>query len=107
MVKHPACAAAISSSGLVPDPLSKREVKEYGVALRTVLSVESVPFPDFRLPCQTADALRFMAQRNCAYRLIARGRLISAVFSRIPEKLDSFILDGDPPFPIESPNRLF
>jgi hypothetical protein len=26
--KQPACAAAISSSGLVPSPLSKREAKE-------------------------------------------------------------------------------
>ena len=60
IVKHPACAAAISSSGLVPTPDSKREVKEYGVSFRTVLSVESVPLPDLRLPCQTADAFRFI-----------------------------------------------
>jgi hypothetical protein len=28
--KHPACAAPISSSGLVPEPFSKREIKENG-----------------------------------------------------------------------------
>jgi hypothetical protein len=60
MVKQPACAAASSSSGLVPTPLSKREWKEYAVCLRTPLSVESVPLPDFRSPCQTAEALRCM-----------------------------------------------
>src|SRR5258708_18906695 len=60
IVKQPACAAARSSSGLVPMPLSKREWKEYGVCLRTLLSVERVPLPAFRSPCQTADALRCM-----------------------------------------------
>src|SRR5882762_9488217 len=60
MVKQPAWAAARSSSGLVPMPLSKREWKEYGVCLRTLLSVERVPLPAFRSPCQTADALRCM-----------------------------------------------
>jgi hypothetical protein len=29
MVKQPACAAAMSSSGLVPLPVSKRDLKEY------------------------------------------------------------------------------
>src|SRR5438046_587304 len=31
MVKHPACAAAISSSGFVPTPSSKRDLYEYWV----------------------------------------------------------------------------
>src|SRR5258708_8951373 len=68
MVKQPAWAAASSSSGLVPMPLSKREWKEYGVCLRTLLSVERVPLPAFRSPCQTADALRcmmFLLHRKC------------------------------------------
>src|SRR5580704_15969130 len=60
IVKHPACAAARSSSGLVPTPFSKRVLKEYCVCLRTPLSVEIDPLPSFKPPCQTADALRCM-----------------------------------------------
>src|SRR6266566_4945096 len=58
IVKQPACAAARSSSGFVPTPFSKRVLKEYCVCLRTPLSVEIEPFPSFKPPCQTADALR-------------------------------------------------
>ncbi len=29
MLKHPACAAATNSSGFVPTPSAKRELKEY------------------------------------------------------------------------------
>src|SRR6266404_5498894 len=68
IVKQPACAAASSSSGLVPMPLSKREWNEYAVCFSTPLSVESVPLPAFRSPCQTADALRcmmFLLHRKC------------------------------------------
>src|ERR1700730_6867278 len=60
IVKHPACAAANSSSGLVPTPFSKRVLNEYCVCLRTPLSVEIEPLPSFRPPCHTADALRCM-----------------------------------------------
>src|ERR1700722_6662974 len=60
IVKHPACAAARSSSGLVPTPFSKRVLNEYCVCLSTPLSVEMEPLPSFRPPCQTADALRCM-----------------------------------------------
>src|SRR2546423_13425623 len=60
MLKQPACAAPISSSGFVPGPFSKRVPKEYWVSLRTLLSVEIVPRPDFRSPRQTAEALRFI-----------------------------------------------
>ena len=37
MVKQPACAAAINSSGLVPWALSNRVENEYGVFERTAL----------------------------------------------------------------------
>src|SRR5437667_8376935 len=60
MVKHPAWAAARSSSGLVPTPFSNLVLKEYCVCLSTPLSVEMVPFPSFKPPCQIADALRCM-----------------------------------------------
>src|SRR5476651_1322951 len=60
MEKHPACAAAMSSSGFVPTPFSKRVLKEYCVCLSVPLSVEMLPLPVFKSPDQTADALRFM-----------------------------------------------
>src|SRR6266851_9244716 len=60
IVKQPACAAARSSSGFVPTPSSKRVLKEYCVFFKTPLSVEIEPFPSFKPPCQTADALRCM-----------------------------------------------
>jgi len=58
MVKQPAWAAAMSSSGLVPAPSSKRVWKLYGVSLRTWLWVVRAPVPFFKSPCQIADALR-------------------------------------------------
>src|SRR5206468_1804931 len=58
IVKQPACAAAISSSGLVPVPSAKRELNEYCVSLSVPLWVEIVPLPSFRLPFHTADAVR-------------------------------------------------
>src|SRR6266850_90277 len=39
IVKHPACAAARSSSGFVPTPFSNRVLNEYCVCFRTPLSV--------------------------------------------------------------------
>src|SRR5205823_4361987 len=58
--KQPACAAAINSSGFVPLPSSNRVLNEYCVLLSTPLSVEIVPLPSFKPPCQTAEALRFI-----------------------------------------------
>src|SRR5258707_1127666 len=60
MVKQPAWAAAISSSGFVPMPDSNRVANEYGVALSTPLWVVSAPLPFFRSPCHSADAVRFI-----------------------------------------------
>src|SRR3974390_204089 len=60
IAKQPACAAATSSSGLVPMPFSKRVLKEYWASFNTPLSVEMLPLPDFKSPRQTADALRFI-----------------------------------------------
>src|SRR6187549_2319139 len=54
--KHPACAAAISSSGLVPLPSSNRVLNEYCVLANTPLSDEIVPLPSFRPPFHSADA---------------------------------------------------
>src|SRR2546427_5335675 len=56
MEKHPACAAAISSSGLVPCPSSKRVLNEYGVAFSTPLAVVTMPLPSLSPPFQTAPA---------------------------------------------------
>src|SRR6202521_3029924 len=60
MVKHPACAAANNSSGLVPIPFSKRVLNEYCVCFNTPLSVDKVPLPSLSPPVHTADALRSM-----------------------------------------------
>src|SRR5450631_3156912 len=62
MVKHPAWAAAINSSGLVPFSFSKRVLKEYGVSASTPESVERFPLPARPVPRQTALALRIMLQ---------------------------------------------
>src|SRR5215212_4784928 len=61
MEKQPACAAPMSSSGLVPCSPSNRVLKEYGFADKAPEPVESVPEPSLRVPCQTADAFCFMA----------------------------------------------
>ncbi len=58
--KQPACAAAISSSGLVPFPFSNRVPNEYCALLSNPLSVEITPFPSLRLPFHSAEALRFI-----------------------------------------------
>jgi hypothetical protein len=61
MEKHAACAAAINSSGFVPGVFSNRVVNEYGVFDRTPLVDETVPFPSFSPPFQTALAFRCIA----------------------------------------------
>src|SRR6478735_10754537 len=61
MLKQPAWAAAISSSGFVPGCDSKRVAKEYGVLLSTPLGEVSVPLPSFNPPLQCALALRCMS----------------------------------------------
>src|SRR5688572_21172425 len=60
MLKQPAWAAAMSSSGFVCGSFSNRDLNVYGVFFRTPLGPESVPLPSFREPFQTADAVRFM-----------------------------------------------
>src|SRR5690606_4909778 len=55
--KHPACAAAMSSSGLVPTPSSKREPKEYDPSTAP-LAVARVPLPLLRSPRHSASAVR-------------------------------------------------
>src|SRR6185312_10274485 len=60
IVKHPACAAAISSSGFVPFSFSKRVRNEYGVPSSTPESLVSWPLPARPVPCQTAFALRII-----------------------------------------------
>src|SRR5713226_4558586 len=78
IVKQPACAAASSSSGLVPTPFSNRVLKEYCVCLSTPLSVEMVPLPSFKPPCHTADALR------CITSLLLRFSWYSSQENSIP-----------------------
>src|SRR5262249_20168184 len=60
MLKHPAWAAATSSSGLVPGCDSNRVANEYGVFFGTPLGEVRVPLPSLRPPLQCALALRSM-----------------------------------------------
>src|SRR5690606_35880256 len=62
MAKHPAWAAASSSSGLVPLSSPKRELKLYFVSFNTLLWVVNFPFPSFNEPFQTALAVRFICR---------------------------------------------
>ncbi len=57
MEKQPACAAPMSSSGLVPSPFSNRETKEYAPS-QAPLPMRIVPSPSLSVPFQTAAALR-------------------------------------------------
>ena len=58
MVEHRGCAAAISSSGLVPFSFSKRVLNEYGVSTSTPESVVRLPLPARPVPRQTAFAFQ-------------------------------------------------
>jgi hypothetical protein len=60
MLKQPAWAAAISSSGFVPLSSPNRIPAEYGALFNAPLSVEIVPFPSGPPPCHTASALRLI-----------------------------------------------
>jgi hypothetical protein len=58
IVKHPAWAAPISSSGLVADcPSSNRDLNEYGPS-KAPLPTFSRPLPAARLPCHSGSAFR-------------------------------------------------
>src|ERR1700736_5906509 len=55
--KHPACAAPINSSGLVPGPSSIRLLKEYAPS-KAPLPSRIVPDPSCSERCQRASAVR-------------------------------------------------
>src|SRR5439155_282265 len=57
MEKQPAWAAAMSSSGLVPVPLSKRDANEYCPS-KAPPPNRIVPFPDGRSPSHCASEVR-------------------------------------------------
>src|SRR5258708_8249887 len=56
--KHAAWAAAISSSGFVPVPSSKRDLYEYCPSKAPLPSFR-LPAPDFRSPRHSASEIRF------------------------------------------------
>src|SRR5258705_128656 len=57
-----ACAAASSSSGLVPTPFSNRVPNEYCASCRELLSVDNDPLPLLTSPRQTAVAFRSISR---------------------------------------------
>ncbi len=61
--KHAACAAPISSSGLVPFSPSKRVLNPYGCWFSTPLSVDTVPLP--RLISPSPVCLTFLMDCHC------------------------------------------
>src|SRR5690606_26763989 len=61
MLKHAACAAAISSSGFVPFSFSKRVANEKGVPLSTPLVVSISPSPPRRFPRHVPAPVRSIA----------------------------------------------
>src|SRR5438445_11522154 len=65
IVKHPACAAPMSSSGLVPGLPSNRLLKPYGYSLSAPLLVEIAPLPSLISPCQTAVPWVFTERSPC------------------------------------------
>src|SRR6266446_5129741 len=95
IVKHPACAAAISSSGLVPFSLSNRVLNEYGVSASTPESDDRLPFPPRPVPYQTALALRITERSplsnvsrtllpNCLSRTLHERPAPAAGWNRVP-----------------------
>src|SRR5207249_9766535 len=62
--KHAACAAATSSSGLVPVSFSNRIEKLYGTLDSAPLLDDTVPRPSLRPPFHTALALLFIGPRR-------------------------------------------
>jgi hypothetical protein len=60
MEKHAACAAATSSSGLVPRSFSNRILNVYGTFESTPVPVDTVPRPSWSPPVHAALALRFI-----------------------------------------------
>src|SRR5215212_7453376 len=96
MEKQPACAAAMSSSGFVPAPFSKRVPKEYCVSCSTPLAVEIDPLPSFSPPFHCADALRLMIMgalyRNRAVKFLAPVKNLT---KREREIMDVLYRDGE------------
>src|SRR5213075_1678514 len=62
MEKHPACAAAINSSGLVPSASSNRDANEYFPSNAPLPSF-TVPLPSRRLPFHSASDFRIAMRR--------------------------------------------
>src|ERR671918_144406 len=86
IVKHPAWAAPISSSGLVADwPSSNRDLNEYGPS-KAPLPTFSRPLPSARLPFHSASAFRVGIKPPFEVLLFA---LVISIFDRWFELLGS------------------
>src|SRR5215472_6604011 len=85
MLKQPAWAAAINSSGLVPGCDSKRVAKEYGVFLRTPLGELRAPLPSFSPPLQCA--LAFLCMNACSSKSRCRNCIWPAAVALGPAAL--------------------
>src|SRR5262245_10079038 len=73
IVKHPAWAAPISSSGLVADwPSSNRDLNEYGPS-KAPLPTFSRPLPSARLPFHSASAFRVGIKASLRFAAVCLG----------------------------------
>src|SRR6478752_4887538 len=81
IAKQPAWAAAISSSGFVPAPDSKREPKEYSVFLSAPPGAVREPLPALSEPFQTAEAVRFIGRGGLAFTKASTGGKAKAGFA--------------------------
>src|SRR5262245_47940183 len=73
IVKHPAWAAPISSSGLVADwPSSNRDLNEYGPS-KAPLPTFSRPLPSARLPFHSASAFRVDIKASLRFAAVCLG----------------------------------
>src|SRR5438552_15404007 len=86
IVKHPAWAAPMSSSGLVPGLPSKRLLKPYGYSLSAPLLVEMAPLPSLMPPCQTAVPWVFISSSPCCDQVlgcqVVQGTILDHTMSR-------------------------
>ena len=78
MEKHPACAAATSSSGLVPGSSANLWPHVDFASVKTPLGAVMVPVPSFNVPFQTAVACRSILRRRRWGTVVGRSCFLEA-----------------------------
>src|SRR5438034_10202506 len=97
IVKQPAWAAPMSSSGFVPGLPSKRLPKPYGYSFNAPLRVEMAPLPSLIPLCQAAAPYVFIMGPPVGTQFDgsqSRSRCV-ALPSRAPQRSESWLRDPD------------